>query len=563
MILIKNGRIVDGTGNPWFYANIAIEDGKIQQIGRDLEVKADEVIDAQGLVVAPGFVEPHDHSEGYILFNRDAEAFIRQGITTDIIGLCGMSVFPDKNTYVEHIEKTMSFAADSMFYSQKVKEADYDWNSYQEYDKVVMDGGGIACNIVPYLGLGSILWKVGYREAEREKKLTTEQMEETKKLIRKGLEEGAAGVSISRDYRPGNHLTHEDLIELMKVVNSYHVPYVPHVKGVSTVEGVTEAIETSRQSGAKLHIAHLQAIPYLSHGNVRQLPEILGIIDRARVEGLDVDFDVMQTRGSQASVYRADYYLKVFFHFCQVAPEPPKGANTLSKFLENIRDAEFRKEVRKTVLENVGRLIPFFAPYLQEHTDATMIYGTGDDNLNMKTLGEIAKTEGVDPQDLFFDIVFGVSSIIPEGINPYIEFMVISDQQSVEAGYHWLGCPSMDVPPVNASPEQMRQWSVYEIMPRYYRVAMERGIRMEDAIRKMTSFPASCLMLYNQGIIREGMNADIVILDPEEFRRPSVSFLHATAKPKGMYYVIVNGVLVMDNGKLTDARPGKLLFRQT
>jgi len=555
-VLIKDGRIVDGTGNPWFYSDIEIENGKIKRMARKLKVKAGRTIDAEGLVVAPGFVDVHDHPEGYILFHPEMEPYVFQGITTETLGHCGISIFPDKETYLATLAPSPWRA---LWWFDEVAESAYHWNSLTEYRQLVRQIG-ISINLAPFMGQGTIRWKAGLRVVKptEDRKPTAKEMEEMKRLVRRGMEEGAFGLSISLDYPPGRYTEEEEIVELSKSLAEYHGVFAVHTKNCSTAGGIREIIEVAKKAGVQLHIAHIGGYATLLTGTTNTLPESLGLLDRARGEGMDITCDVQVCSDFGTSV---DVVKGICYFMCTVwAPQPLKGAETFDKFLENLKNPKFREEVKRTVLKYIGDPCRYFKPFFEEHLDICTLFKTGDEKLEGKTLGQIAKKIGVDPRDLYFDIVFGVSPIIDKSIKPTIIMNFESPEVTKKASIHWLSTTCMDHTP-RQSPEDTPWLGSYIEMPLFFRHLVDSGIRMEEAIRKMTSFPAQILGIYDRGILRPGMKADMVIFNPSEYRGVA-DYYNPTANAGGVSYVMVNGKLVLDNGELTKERPGEILSRK-
>ncbi len=218
-VLIKNGRIVDGTGNPWYYGDIEVVDGKINRMARKLRTDADRTIDAEGLVATPGFVDTHCHVDGYCLICPDMAPYVFQGITTQTLGLCGHSVFPDKQTFLE----VTSTSLGATFYRNQVIESGYDWHSLTEYRQLVRSIG-ITIDVIPFIGHGNIQWKAGVRtlKARDVRKPTPQELEEMKRLTRQGMEEGAFGLSEGMDQPPNRYAEEDEIIELAKIAAEYN-----------------------------------------------------------------------------------------------------------------------------------------------------------------------------------------------------------------------------------------------------------------------------------------------------------------------------------------------------
>ncbi|MFC2003821.1 amidohydrolase family protein [Chloroflexota bacterium] len=561
-ILIKNAKVVDGTGNPWFCSDIEIEDGKIKQMERKLAVKADRTIDAEGLVVAPGFVDPHCHNDGPIVFHPDMDNYITQGVTTGVLGLCGTSPFPDKETYLSLLSQV--YGGDVFWYSKEFAKSDYDWHSLSDYSSLVMSRRP-AVNVAPLIGLGTILWKVGYRAStEKEaRRLTAEEIKGAKDLIRQGFEQGAIALSTSRDYFPDRYLVADDYIEPLKVVAEYNRPFFPHTRLLATPDGLKEALEIVRKTGVRMHISHLNVTTNWGwgYGSVNRLPECLGILDTAREEGIDVTFDVIQ---NMSYCFRLDSLLRQFRYFCREwADKPLEGVESFEQFRNNCQRPEYRAEVREIVTNYIGRAEQYLSGMFAEHLDMTILIKTGDKKTEGKTLGKIAKEQGLNPRDLFFDIAFGVSPLVancPHAVEiwPFTAGHP-NEENVVKATNHPLGMPSSDYPILATPVEYYYSPSAYATASYYYEKAKDYGVRLEEVIRKLTSLPAQVLGLKDRGMLREGMKADIVIFDPEDFRA-GADYYNPEEKAPGVSYVLVNGRVVLDNGELTEERPGEVLL---
>ena len=214
-VLIKNGKIIDGTGNPWFYGDILLKDGRISQIGRLIKAEKAEVVDASNLVVAPGFVNPHDHTDGIVFFQSEMQPWITQGITTSMCGNCSFSPFPDKDTWIEHTRTNPE--VELVTYSEKVREFPYSWSSLTEYAHEV-NGNTVGINIVPLIGHGTIRWKVGIRKDETP---TEKQRQKIMDLTREGMEQGAYGLSLGLSYPPCRFADREEIDDLASIVAEY------------------------------------------------------------------------------------------------------------------------------------------------------------------------------------------------------------------------------------------------------------------------------------------------------------------------------------------------------
>ncbi len=561
-VLIKNGKIVDGTGSPWFSSDILIGGDKIEKIGMRLKVKADKVIDAQGMVVAPGFVDAHNHVEGSILFRPDCEEYITQGITTEKMGDCGFSAFPNKKSFIEH---WLSFPVSRQGYTNTFLQSSYDWNSGTEYYNILKEKG-IAVNVVPYIGAGTIAWDTGYRvlkEADA-RRVTPGEMEKMKALVRKGMEEGARGLSVGMDYCPQRYIPTDQLIELEKVAAEYGGIFPMHVTASATPEGLEQAIEIAKAAGIPLRIAHLNAAPACLPGFPEDpLGDCIKIIDKARAEGMDIAFDVIQQ--AELPVPAKGFAFAFYSIISQYAPELPEGAETMESYFQNLRDPAFRELIKLAIIQVGGLAARWLGVFAAEHADMGRLINTGDPEFEDRTLGEIANKLHMKPQDLLFDLVFGV---VP-GFEDKDVYIVIPahgtrDREGImRASRHILACPSTDLAigeHMGPTPPPINRPHTYSIMATFYRDQIEYGIPIEEPIRKMSSFAAQQIGLTDRGILKEGLKADIVIFDPETFA-PKATMMNPYSRAEGMKHVIINGVVALDNGELTKSRPGEVLLK--
>jgi len=219
-LVIKNGLVIDGSGNPWFKADIAVKDGKIVEIGEVPRSKADEVIDAAGLIVCPGFIDMHSHSDFFLLVNPKAESKIRQGVTTEVIGNCGASIFPILPRKVEIFMKRVGVLA---------KEVTWDWRTFDDYVKK-LENRGVAVNVAPLIGHGTI--RINVMEFEN-RAPTKDELDEMKALLEDALKSGAFGMSTGLIYTPGSYAKTEEIIELAKVASKYGGIYASHIRSES------------------------------------------------------------------------------------------------------------------------------------------------------------------------------------------------------------------------------------------------------------------------------------------------------------------------------------------
>ncbi len=540
-LVLKNGRILDGSGNPWFKADIALKNGRISKIGRVDGEKADRIIDVKGLVVSPGFIDMHNHSDRSIVSDPWIESLIRQGITSNVGGQCGGSPAPRK-------ERAGSGK---------------DWTTMDGYFNR-LEKHGIAQNMVTLVGHGTVR---NYVMRGNHGAPTQKQLDEMKELIREAMIQGAAGFSTGLAYSPGCYSHTDEVVELTKVAAEYGGMYATHIRdysskvlGWSGEEGsrypaIEEAIEIGRRSGIRIvQLSHLSSNSPFS-GDPELDEKVHDMIYKSRKEGIDVLIDVLPSDWGSVAPWPGR---SVF--------SPAYLADGKEKLFERLRDPDQRAVLKEELLTKSMAEMGF-----ENATTRLLLIRTGLGNgvwifppLNghmknpeyeRKTLDVIAKMKGVDLLDALFDV------LIEENGEVCIANKVMEDMNSQLT---WsIAMPSTDGGSTVKPGEETRR-----VRPTAYSgfshalmwVREKKLVTLEDMIRKMTSLPARALRLWDRGLIREGFWADITVFDPKNVKSLCTYENDARpAYPVGIPYVIVNGELVIDDNKLTEALPGKVL----
>ncbi len=526
-ILITGGRIIDGTGNPWFRADIGIKNGKIVSIGKLSGEEAKEVISAEKLIVCPGFIDIHSHSDFTLLVNPRAESKVRQGVTTEIIGNCGSSAAP----ILGQLRDEMSRVAER--YGIKI-----DWTYMGEYLRK-LEENGIAVNVATYVGFANIRVAVmGYENREPNK----EELEEMKSLAARSMDEGAIGLSTGLRYDPQSYAKTSEIIEIAKVVAEKGGIYASHIRDEGDrgllLEAIKEAIEIGEKANIPVQISHLKI---LAKPLWDKCDEMLRIIEEARERGIDVTADQYPYNASGTSLLA---WIPKWAH---------EGGR--EKLLERLENKEMRAKIKEElvrVMELRGgperALISRFEadPALEGLTVKQVAdkWKTSPDEAAMR-LVEIA----VKRESSLGIINFNQSeeNIVKIMKKPWV--MISTDGYAL-APY---GILSKGVP-------HPRSYGTYpRVLSKYVR--KEKILTLEEAIRKMTSLPASKLRFFDRGIIRPGFWADIVIFDPKKVV-DKADYMNPKQYPEGIKYVIVNGVIVIREGEHTGELPGKVLRRK-
>jgi N-acyl-D-amino-acid deacylase len=510
-VIIKNGRIIDGCGNPWFEADVALKNGRILKIGK-FKSTSKEVIDAEGLVVAPGIIDLHNHSDTEIFVNQKAESAIRQGITSMIVGNCGGSAAP-----------------------QLKRTANRDWRSYKEYLNKI-EAHGTAVNFGGFVGHGRIRRMVMGMEA---RPANPEEIGKMKRLVQESMEGGAMGFSTGLEYAPGANATTEELIELTKVLK--HFPgavYVTHMRqrDEKAVEAVQEGIKIGEKAGVPVHFSH-HPMRYPFHGRMHELLELK---EEARDRGVDVTFDTMILNYNMSSM---GALLPHWMH--------DGGAQ---KLVERLKDPKIRKQVKE-----------YRNPQQKHFRDGLwdkVLLGNNIANKDLigKNMAEIAKIKGYqDPWEMAMDMM-----IEEGGGRVGIYCNTFTDEDIIACLQHPLGMAvGSDVTayaPYGPLGEKRPHPANYGFYPLFFKkfIREMKVLSLEHAVRKVTSFPAQRIGLWDRGILREGMWGDIMVFDFDRIQDKS-TFKNPHQYPEGIEYVVVNGRIVISKGSHTGALPGKIL----
>ncbi|MEL7563336.1 MAG: amidohydrolase family protein [Dehalobacterium sp.] len=541
-VLIRNAKIIDGTGNPYFWGDVGLENGKIAAIGK-IEADAELTIDAKGLAVAPGFIDIHTHADVMAFHKREMKNWVTQGVTTATLGHCSYSPFPDSETFFA-LAATHP-ASSTCWYSNKWPFMEK-WSCYSEYLQLVNEKG-MAIDLAPFIGHGSIRWKLGLQDKALP---SQEQLEAMKSMVRKGMSEGAVGLSFGSDYPPSMFGEENEIIELTRVVGEYDGIIAWHLPSMATVSSVQLAVRIARTTGVPVHIPHLNPYP----NKLGTMSEMLDTIDSARREGLDITFDVMQFPN-------VPFCPETMAGIVHMVANLYGGLNeSWETFAQHMQDAEFRHRIAGIVIKDEAT-DDIFLEVVRSFTKAVLML-TGNPKIEDRTVAEIANELGADAKTLTIDLIFGFSELIPKGQHFMFVPTVFGSEESIAAASsHPAGMAGSDLT-VNITDQNTIMATPnphgYSTMPKFFRNLVDRGMRIEEAVRKMTSFPARTLRLQDRGLLQEGMRADIVIFDPEQYA-PGATVINPVVPAKGIYHVIVNGVPVLLDSVATGNRPGRII----
>lgn len=521
--------MVDGTGSPRFQADIGIDSGKIVSIAPSGSLHAGSRIDARGLVVTPGFIDIHTHSDFALLLNRRAESAVRQGVTTSLLGACGRTCAPVKDGNKELLLK------DIIAYDSRLPVT---WQTLGEYLQE-FEKRGVAQNVAVLTGHNAVRIAVMGYDA---RKPSSSELGEMKQLVRECMEAGAVGLSTGLAYPPGAFADTEEIVELCSVVARYGGFYSSHLRGADgdVLLGVKEAIRIGEKAKLPVHMGHLCGF----FGNFDETQSLLQAIEEARSRGLDVTCDLYP-------------YLAGANPLAAFLPESvfTRGWRDLVK---EIRDQSKRKKLADEVRRSeVGS----FWLTRKETLEGIRLYDCRENqSFKGKSLAEIAELKQTDPVESVLELLADEGSEM-YGAGVIAQWMGEKDNFAVfKRPYHMVGSDGIALAPYGDLASFKFHPRAYGTFPRVLaRYVREWDIlTLEEAVRKMTSFPAQRLNLKDRGLIREGMWADLVvfnyarILDRSTYEEPNLY-------PQGVEHVIINGDIVIENGEHTGRLPGKVL----
>lgn len=498
-VLIRNARIVDGSANPWFRADIGVAAGKIVRIGALAGKTGTKEIDARGRVVAPGFIDVHTHSEGGILRQPQAENFLLDGVTSIVTGNCGGSELDLKDFFGK------------------------------------LNANRIGINIASLVGHNSIRREV---IGSDDRKATPAEMERMKALVAKAMEAGAVGFSTGLEYVPGTYSTTAELIELAKVAARFGGIYASHMRdeGDQVLEAIAEAIEVGKQSGSRVQLSHLKQDTKAFWGNT---PKMIELIEKNRAEGVEVT---------------VDQYPYIAYSTGLGTTLPTWAlAGGQEKLVERLKDTATRKKIFAEVLDfNSKRGYSDF-----EYTSVASC--RFEPKYEGKNLREISTMRGL-PLSHESDVDTVLHLMERGGVSVVTKAMSEDDVANIMRYRNTAIASDGGVVQMGAGRPHPRNYGTNARVINEY-VRQRKVLTLEDAVRKMTSLPAQIFAFKDRGLVREGYAADLVIFDPELVRDPA-NFENPHRYSSGFDAVLVNGKVAVEDGKLTAERGGQVLLRQ-
>jgi N-acyl-D-amino-acid deacylase len=532
-ILIKNGVVVDGTGKPAFKADVGIAAGRIALVAEDIEQEAKRTIQAQGLHLAPGFIDAHTHSDLTLLVNPRAESKIRQGVTTEVIGNCGGSPAPLLGATMEEART-----------EAKSLGLDVTWASMAEYLERLRKPG-IAVNVVPLVGHNTVRGAVlGFDDVQP----TPGQQAEMERLVAQAMEQGARGLSTGLFYPPGFYARTEEVIGLARVAARRSGIYATHVRSETNrlFEAVAEAIEIGKQAEIQVQISHVKLEGYR---NWEGADRLLAMLEDARLRGPALSAAEGVRVGCDQYPYTAgvSWLAYILPYWAQAG-----GAKAVGKRLS---DPEVRARLRKDWEENRAEWEDRGG--MRDWTDILITDCVPRPDVQGRNIAEIAADEGKDPLQTSLDLI-----VVSEGQEECECFGQLEDNVRVLMRHplEVVGRDGDALAPYGVLARSRPHPRYYGTFPRVlgHYVREEKVLSLEEAVKKMTSVTAERFGLSHRGVIREGAWADLVLFNAQTVA-DRATYTDPHQYPEGIPCVVVNGVVVVDQGEHTGALPGQVL----
>lgn len=531
--IIKGGRIVDGSGNPWYKGDIAVTGDEIACIARNLVPEAEHVIDATGLIVAPGFIDAHSHADSSTLFYREMESVVAQGITTVVAGQCGSSIAPVNPDLREELEKRWAG------WLPPEIEFGITWTTFEEYLREE-EKEGLGANVAHLVGHGAVrVASMGF-EARAP---TAGELESMRGHVAEAMEAGAFGLSTGLIYPPGIFAETQEIVELAKVAARHGGIYDTHIRGEgrTLMESLGEAIAIGKEADIPVQISHHKAATKSFWG---KSVDTLTLLEKTRIEGVDITVDQYPYKAGSTSLVTC------------LPPWAHEGG--MERLLERLKDPGLRRKMQGDIKDGLLGWENFAGELGWENVCVTSVKTDENKCVEGKNLLEIQEHRGdADPYTSLFDLILeeeGAAGMVifamDEGdvrrIMRHPLQMVGTDSGARgTTGFMRRGKP------------HPRGYGTYpKVLGRYVR---EWGVlTLEEAIRKMTSFPAQRFGLQYRGLLKPGMVADIVVFNPDTVV-DTATYQEPHQLPKGIDHVMVSGEITVQSSEPLGTLAGRTL----
>lgn len=526
-VLIKGATIVDGTGNPWYRGDILLDGGRIAAVGNVDTIRASRCVDASGLVASPGFIDVHTHSDGSLIIEGEGHSHIRQGVTTNVIGNCGMSFAPVNDQGAAYLQS-----------SWEETGFEWDWRSLADYLSR-LERQSVSINVAALIGHGSIRGCVmGFADRPP----TAPELDEMKNMVAEGMRDGAVGLSSGLIYVPGSYAATDELVELAKVVAEHGGIYASHIRGENDtlLEAVAEAVDIGRQARLPVQIAHFKAMGRHMWG---KSSDSLKLVDDARAEGIAVTCDQYPYNASATSL---GAYMPSWLH-----------VGGVDAMLARLRDPDARARLRHDIVNGTEGWVSLLKGVGWNNTMITRC--VLNPSLEGTSVADIAAQRSKDEFETAFDILH------EGGGNVSVVYFTIGDEDIERILRHdavMVGSDSSAIAaqgPLAAGKPHPRAFGTFVRVLGHY-VRENNVISLEHAVRKMTSLPAQAFGIYDRGLLRPGMKADVVLFDPSAVA-DKATYNDPWQYPVGVEYVFVNGQETIRRNEHLGIKAGATLRR--
>ena len=526
-IVIIQGHIVDGTGSPWYSGDIGIRDGRIAAIGNLTEAPRTRTIDAQGKVVAPGFIDMLGQSEMTILVDPRLPSKIFQGITTEVTGEGG-SAAPLNDAILQ--------ADRSGYESYKINP---DWRTFRQYF-VRLEKQGMGINLASYVGAAQVRRMV---LGDADVQPTPDQLEKMKALVRDAMRDGTVGVSTALEYAPAPYAKTEELIALAAEASRFGGIYATHMRNESdsVLAAIDEAVRIGREAHIPVEIWHIKVA---GRNNWGRMPEVVAKINQVRAQGTDIS----------ANTYAYTAWFNSMSAFVPAWAHDGGDAKLIERLKDPATRARIRKDMETSSKDWDNEWQEISGP---QDVMVSVVQNPALKQFQGKRLSDVAKAWNKDPMDTLFDLL-----IQDQAFTSCAVFGMSEPDVALALQQPWVSVDndSSGTSPEGILGEEHPHPRAYGTFPRILRkyVREEKKLTLEDAIRKFSALPAQRMRFTDRGVLKAGMWADVVVFDPETVR-DLATFDNPNQLSQGMDFVLVNGVPVIENGKMTGALPGKVL----
>jgi N-acyl-D-amino-acid deacylase len=539
-LLIRNGLVIDGTGQPAYRADLAIKNNRIAAIGR-FPGQSGKVINARGLTIIPGIIDPHSHADLILPLPRKKQSELMrcklsQGVTTTIIGNCGLGCAPLAGSEAEAILRAINSW-------MTPRQVEWKWRTVGEYlDRI--ESNGLALNIAALAPHGPIrISAMGLAKGAPSKS----QMKKMRSMVEQALADGALGLSTGLIYPPGMYSDTGELKELARVVAGFDGIYTSHIRGSSEtlIPAVKELLEVGRETGVRIHHSHNEAV---GRGHWGKIDQVLALEEEAEREGVRVSFDMFPYTAAATMM---------------IAIYPPWAlAGGVESLLERLQDSKTRKKIECEIASKT----PSWPPWREGGWPHNLVKATGWDTIYIgyvgsrknkryenRSLAELSELTGKKSFDAISDLI-----IEERGQVSMLIFEVSGDRKDRELlnkyARHRLSAFCTDAEDYGrGSPHPAAYGAFPRILSKF--VSKDKSLTLEEAVRKMTSYPAQIFGLKDRGLIRPGALADLVIIDDEKLR-DRASFKNPRREAKGVEMVIINGRVAFESGRVNEGSNG-------